>query len=874
MATVTETMGDAEATVYTTYSMAVGDTFIGRLDDELDEDWIRIELEKGLRYEIRLTGYGTDGATDTVLSLYNAFGTFPITNDDVDYPSGNLYSMLRFTRADTGDHYISVGSYSADSNQVNWGDYRLTVSYVGDNGDSRLEGDDGDNVLKGGPGADILWGGFGDDELDGGEGDDILDGGSGADALIGGAGNDTVTYEFSPHDVVDTRLYYETLTTPTYAYTYGDTFPGRQIIEYVDVEGNQKQQEVSDIENLRGSEHWDNLVGTNGPNRLEGLGGDDHLIGLGGNDVLDGGSGWDGLSGGTGNDVLHGDSGDDELSGGPGMDELYGGKDDDFLNGGPGNDMLYGGPGNDYLEDYLDFADGDDELNGGAGDDKLLGHTGADVLIGGPGSDTASYLYSDAGVEIRLYSVLETGGRGGTAEGDVFAGRQSINYRDSSGNIRQTEISDIENLEGSNYGDTLVGDVGANVLYGRGGHDVLDGRDGDDILEGGRGADQLRGGAGEDVASYSDSEEGVIIYLYNSTILGGDAEGDTFIGMKTIEYVDTEGNRQEITVPDIEHLVGSYKNDRLSGTYGTNILYGNAGDDRLNGEEGDDLLFGGAGYDHIRGGEGADLLSGGPDNDVIYYTTSKAGVVVRLHTALEQGGRGGEAEGDLFFPEIVHIRVLESGGYVAYVVPDIEVIVGSAHDDVLAGDVRDNVLWGEGGDDRLYGGPDGGDDWLTGGDGDDKIYGGIGYDTLRGGAGDDLLKGGPDNDSLENTIVEYVHDEENPSEPIKKEIRLDHGDDVLEGGPGHDYFFFYPDGGNDTILDFTNGGVDADRIVLEAFENIQSIDDLVIQQQGSNLVIDLSSQGGGTITLQDYNQTNLAEGYFIFFTPDDSGTAG
>ena len=868
MATITESTGDAEAGVDTSYHMAPGDTFIGRLDDRFDEDWIRIELEKGARYQISLTAYGSDGAADTVLSLYNVFGNFPITNDDVDYTAGNLNSVLRFTREDTGVHYIGVSSYSADPNQDNWGDYRLTVSYVEGDRDNDLEAGEGDDVLNGGPGADLLIGGPGDDELDGREGDDLLDGGPGADVLIGGAGNDTVTYEFSPYGV-SVRL------SDTINFSNGDAhedrFNGRKTIEYVDDEQNLQQQDVSDIENLRGSDRYDNLRGTHAPNRIEGLGGNDNLIGWGGNDVLDGGTGSDSLRGDAGNDALYGDSGEDGLSGGAGMDELYGGKGDDFLNGGPGNDVLYGGPGDDDLEDYLDGGAGQDELYGGEGDDTLLGYTGADTLIGGPGNDTASYKYSDAGVEIRLYSVLETGGRGGTAEGDVFAGRQTIIYADSSGNIQTAEVSDIENLHGSNYDDMLVGDAGANELSGSWGNDVLDGREGDDLLEGGSGADLLSGGPGEDIASYSNSEERVIVYLYNSTALGGDAEGDMFVGTKTIEHVDTDGNIQEITIPDIEHLFGSSKNDRLSGTHDPNLLYGNAGDDRLNGRQGDDLLFGGSGYDHLRGGEGADLLSGGLDNDVVYYTTSEAGVVVRLHTALEQGGRGGEAEGDIFVGEIVLIRVLESGGFVQYLVPDVEVIVGSGHDDVLAGDVRDNVLWGEGGDDRLYGGPDGGNDWLTGGDGDDKIYGGIGNDTLRGGPGNDLLKGGPDNDFLENVVEVWFRDEENPSEFILETTRFDYGDDRLEGGPGDDYFFFYPDGGNDTILDFANG---ADRIVLEAFEDILSMEDLVMQQQGDNLVIDLTAQGGGTIMLQDFDRANLFEGHLIFFTPDDSGTAG
>ena len=94
------------------------------------------------------------------------------------------------------------------------------------------------------------------------------------------------------------------------------------------------------------------------------------------------------------------------------------------------------------------------------------------------------------------------------------------------------------------------------------------------------------------------------------------------------------------------------------------------------------------------------------------------------------------------------------------------------------------------------------------------------------------------------------------------------GDDAFSGTRGADSIRGGP-GGGDTILDFGNG---EDRIVLQAFEDIQSVTDLSVQQQGDNLLIDLTAQGGGTITLQDYNQADLSEEHFAFFVPDDSGS--
>ena len=356
--------------------------------------------------------------------------------------------------------------------------------------------------------------------------------------------------------------------------------------------------------------------------------------------------------------------------------------------------------------------------------------------------------------------------------------------------------------------------------------------------------------------------------LYDGTASGGQAEGDTFTGMKTVEYIDDDGNIQEITVPDIENLFGSTNNDILAGAHGPNRLDGAEGNDRLEGREGDDWLEGGAGFDLLMGGPGADMLRGGPDVDTASYEFSDAGVVVRLHTVLETGGSGGEAEGDKYNGEM--LSFIDADGITREVeVPDIENLVGSDSNDVLAGDFRSNFIWGQAGHDRLYGGPDGGHDFIFGGYGDDQVFGGKGYDRLFGGHGDDLLRGGPDNDYLESELEVLDRERSTEFEIHTKIERFDYGNDRLEGGAGDDYFYFYPDGGNDTILDFGNG---EDRIVLKAFEDIQSMEDLVVQQRGDNLVIDLSGEGGGSITLEDFNEAGLLEEHFVFFT-DDSATA-
>ena len=565
---------------------------------------------------------------------------------------------------------------------------------------------------------------------------------------------------------------------------------------------------------------------------------------------------------------------------GSGDDRIIGNSAENRLDGGAGGggDVLRGGPG-------------EDALFGGIGDDVLDGGPDADTLRGGSGIDTVSYEFSDSSGFVLHLNLHSGKAIGADAQGDTFPGRQTIEYVDADGNLRQAEVPDIENLRGSEYGNILTGAHGPNRieglggaddLFGLGGDDVLvggdgddnlfggpgddqldggeeddeltgdsgtdelDGGTGDDILAGGPGADRLRGGAGSDTAYYRYSDARVEVRLADAVALGGDAEGDSFVGRQTIEYQTAQGHTRQAVVPDIENLRGSEHDDILIGDPGANELNGGGGNDVMDGREGndrllgddsfmiffgsstsgDDRLNGGAGDDWLEGGGGADELRGGPGMDTASYRSFSGAVEVRLYDGTAQGG---QAEGDTFVGTKTVEYVNTEGSSQEIMVPDIENLFGSTNNDILAGDFRLNWIDGLGGNDLLYGGPDGGPDFLFGGDGDDKVYGGKGDDRLLGGHGDDLLKGGPGTDYLDFEMEVVDRERSNEFEIHFKIERFDYGDDRLEGGAGGDYFYFYPDGGDDVILDFGNG---EDRIVLTAFEDIQSVSDLILQQQG------------------------------------------
>ncbi len=144
-------------------------------------------------------------------------------------------------------------------------------------------------------------------------------------------------------------------------------------------------------------------------------------------------------------------------------------------------------------------------LSGGAGDDVFIAGNAAESIQGGIGEDTVSYARSSAGVTVYLDGGT---GVGGAAQGDV--------------------LTDVENVVGSGFADTIHGSDGANVLNGGDGVDTLNGGAGNDVLDGGDDihADVMNGGAGHDTYilgvgdTLSDPDGAGTIYFRNTQLTG------------------------------------------------------------------------------------------------------------------------------------------------------------------------------------------------------------------------------------------------------------------------------------------------------------------------------------------------------------------
>lgn len=591
--------------------------------------------------------------------------------------------------------------------------FRLAVAGVIASIDSAATGPQN----TGGSGVDTLLnfenieGGGGNDSLTGSAGANWMSGGAGADTLVGGLGNDTYVVD-DAGDAIE-----ENSSNPLEV---------DQVFSSVTF----SLAALANVENLTLTGAAFTGTGNNLANMLIGADGNGSLIGADGDDTLDGGLGSDTLIGGQGNDVYIVNSADDLVSEGAG-----GGTADLVL-----ASITYSlvdtdgiGPDGGNVENLRLMGAGNIDGTGNGLNNILYAGQGNNLLNGGAGNDTVSYRHAMLGVGVNLGAV----------------GGQTV-----SGSGTDTLLS-IENLEGSDFNDTLTGDASANRLTGLGGNDtfnlaaggddtVLGGTGGDTVNAGGIGNMSIDGGVVTDLLigvdmnsiSYASSAVPVVINLSgitgdgstgsgtvskgangtdtlsNINLITGSGFADSITGSNSLMYELFDGGAGDDTINGgmITDLVNFDDSNRVnysgagsavSVNLGTGAVSGGAGNDSLtniNGVQGsayDDTLVGSSfASEQFRGGAGDDTIDGGDGFDRARYNDASTGVNVNLATGIGLDGMGGT---DTLL--------------------NVEGILGSRFADVLTGG---NAANGVGATDGF--------ESFTGNGGDDTIDGGAGFD--------------------------------------------------------------------------------------------------------------------------------------------------
>ena len=727
----------------------------------------------------------------------------------------------------------------------------------GGDGNDHITGTDGNNILRGGEGNNIIYGlggndGLvtenGDDLLFGGDGDDflwsrsgtsLLDGGAGDDSfwlssdalqstIIGGAGYDDLLI-FNPSNDVDEDIFFDATganidgVEEVRISGLNDTIIGNDEIEvYISGGGN------------------DTITTGNGDNVVSSRFGNDVVTTGSGVDTVFLGDGNDIATLGDGNDVVKGDDGDDNIDGGSGYDlaiynlgitfyyisTLGGVTTIGATSGNEGTDVVenvevfrIGGreyPLQALTANYMPIPEDDTTFAGTSGADIIIPSTeGVDIdasggddfiytslfftddIDGGSGFDTVVLTanYSELTITETAPGTFEISGGSSTGGGTVsIVNVEALNFIKEGVHVTLGGAIDLT--------------TGNDVFDGNATDEIINGLNGDDIISGGAGGDTIDGGGGIDAVNYANSNAAVLVNLTSGFTQGGHAIGDILV--------------------NIETLLGSNFDDRLSGDAGDNRLEGSFGNDILNGSAGDDILNGGDGDDTLNGGAGSDVAVF--NGSIFYNPITKNGGII---TVTDTEGNGGT-------------DTLTSIENVSFTEGTFRLIMGTEGNDAPLATTGADLIFLNGGDDSIN--ASNGDDYIFGGDGSDTIIGGNGADYIDGGAGYDQARYANSNEAVTVNLETGVHsgghaegdtlvgiadvfgsgfDDVLTGNEAKNVLTGFNGNDVLNGGMGDDTLI----GGNgdDTLIggfgaDFNNGGAGFGDVIdySGSYEGVQA----------------------------------------------------
>src|SRR5262245_3554726 len=469
-----------------------------------------------------------------------------------------------------------------------------------------------------------------------------------------------------------------------------------------------------------------------------------------------------------------------------------------------------------------------DTFNGFSGNDFFVGGPGGDTFIGGAGTDWVSYDNALGAIRADLGNPATN--TGSDAVGDTYGS--------------------IENLVGSDFNDTLIGNAQANALSGGASADTMAGGLGNDICYVDNAGDAVIENPGEgndlvnafinfslpanvenlallgpaDLQGFGNDLANTIGGNDGNNLLDGGAGADLMFGGPGNDtyFVDNAGDAVVENAGEGADTVFASANFALPANVENLILQGSA-DLQGFGNGLANVIYGNAGSNLIDGGAGIDLMVGGPGNDT-YFVDDPS------DSAFEVANQGNDT-------------VLTTANY--HLAADVEnlVLQGSANlqgygnnqANVIYGNAGNNLINGAGGIDRMVGGA-GNDTYFVddpsdssfeaAGEGNDAVFASSNY-GLAADVETLVLQGSANLQGYGSNQANTVYG--NAGNNL---INGGGGADTMIGGAGNDTYFI--DSVGDAVIENPGEGTDA----------IFSTVDYTLPANVETLVL----QGGGTIS--------------------------
>lgn len=511
-----------------------------------------------------------------------------------------------------------------------------------------------------------------------------------------------------------------------------------------------------------------------------------------------------------------GTEGDDTIVGTDNADIIYGMDGNDLINGGAGDDFLHGGRGNDTLY-------------GGDGNDTLIGGEGNDTLEGGGGNDT--YIYA------------------GDGKDTVLDEKWAVVYEQQwKQNNYYTDYYPVW-VEASK---TLV-DAGDDiVMFGKNvtPEDIAITKNGNDLvfaLKGSNNTLTIKNW-------YTSKEQRVEKFQFENGLV---LTSEQILNMKT----DTSGN---------DNINGTQNSDFIFSSSGNDVINAGKGNDIIVNQNGDTVYYynAGDGQDIIYDYNGNDRIKLGFNRDRISYKRNGGDLILKFKDSTDT-----ITIKDWFTHEANRIEAIE------FLNGDVRTAA-----DILAkfksqsGTNGNNVLIGTDGNDTVH--AYAGDDYISTGAGDDVIYGGLGNDIMVGGTGNDKYYV----ETSDDRVIEYENEGDDtiiasssyelPDNVENLYLYADAGaingrgndlnnkivgndyDNIIDGkggtnklygGKGDDTYIINASNANDTIYEYSDGGVDTVK---------SSVTYRITNKYVENLIL----TGNDNIDGRGNNQANYIEG--------------